>query len=251
LIPFGTHPVCQFSWGDYFKKKFRAMGDFIKRNNIRSSMHPDQFTLINSLDEKVYEHSIRELMYNAKILDLLGLNNPTKIQIHVEGVYSNKEESIKRFIRRFKKLSNRIRRRLVIENDNRLYNLEDCLEIHTETGTPISFDVFHHELNNHVETIKEAFQIFTGTWENGDGVPMVDFRSQQIDERRGNHAKTIDIEHFKKFIDETRDFDFDLMLEIRDKDKSALRAIQVVLHNSRFRRVLKEINSICIQSQWL
>ncbi|MGE5445664.1 MAG: UV DNA damage repair endonuclease UvsE [Ignavibacteriales bacterium] len=244
LIPFGSHPVCQSPWGDYFKEKFRAIGDFIKRNNIRISMHPDQFTLINSLDEKVYENTIRELMYHAKILDLLGLNDSAKIQIHVGGVYGDKEESIKRFIRRFKKLSNRICRRLVIENDDRLYSLEDCLEIHTKTGTPILFDVFHHELNNHGEAIKEAFQIFTGTWKKVDGVPMVDYSSQEIDGRRGNHAKTINVEHFKRFLNETENFDFDIMLEIKDKEKSALKAMEIVSNNPQFARVLERDTNI-------
>jgi UV DNA damage endonuclease len=231
IIPFGSHPVCQFPWEDYFKEKFRTIGNLIKRNNIRISMHPDQFTLINALDEKVYENSVRELMYHATILDLMELDHSAKLQIHVGGAYGDKQKGIKRFIKRFKELSDKIRTRLVIENDDRLYSLRDCLEIHAKTGIPILFDVFHHELNNGGETIKEALELFTKTWRKKDGIPMVDYSSQEMGGKRGSHAKTIDTEHFRNFIDRTKDFDFDVMLEIKDKEESALKALRTISKN--------------------
>ncbi len=79
LIPFSSHPVCQFKWEHYFSEQFQVLGKFIKENKIRVSMHPDQFTLINSPDVKIYENSVRELMYQAKILDLLEVDDSAKI----------------------------------------------------------------------------------------------------------------------------------------------------------------------------
>jgi UV DNA damage endonuclease len=240
IVPFASHPVCKFNWEDYFKEKFQNIGNFIQRYGIRISMHPDQFTLINSPDENVYERSVAELSYHAKILDLMELDTTAKIQIHVGGVYGNKDESAKRFIRRFQGLDDTVKRRLVIENDDRLYNLRDCFRIHAETGIPILFDAFHHELNKSREVTAEAFHLFSRTWKEEDGIPMVDYSSQEFGARKGTHALTIDTTHFENFINDTMDFDFDLMLEIKDKENSALKAVEILSNDIRLDRTLEK-----------
>jgi UV DNA damage endonuclease len=234
LVPFASHPICRFNWQEFFKEQFREIGGFVKDQEIRMSMHPDQFVLINSLSDEVFERSCRELVYHAQVLDSMRLDATAKIQIHVGGVYRNKQRSIERFISRFKRLDEDIRRRLVIENDDNLYSLGDCLKISAETGIPVLFDLFHHETNNSGETIKGAFELFTGTWGEQDGLPMVDYSSQQSDERKGKHVETINLEHFRKFLEETKPLDFDIMLEIKDKEKSALKAVEVASTDSRF-----------------
>jgi len=54
-----------------------------------------------------------------------------------------------------------VKRRLVIENDDRNYELEDCIKVNAEIGIPALLVVFHHEVNNSGETIREAFELFT------------------------------------------------------------------------------------------
>lgn len=228
LVPFASHPINQFNWPRYFKQEFKEIRTFIAKHGIRISMHPDQFTLINSVDTAVFERSVKELLYHVEVLDLMELDSSAKIQIHVGGVYGEKAKSVQRFITRFRTLDERIRRRLVIENDDKLYGLQDCLQIHAETGIPVLFDVYHHEHNNSGETVREAFDLFTKTWIKKDGIPMVDYSSQQPGERKGKHAESIDLDHFKQFIKETEDFDFDIMLEIKDKERSALKALEVL-----------------------
>jgi UV DNA damage endonuclease len=228
LVPFASHPINQFNWPRYFKQEFKEIWTFIAKHGIRISMHPDQFTLINSVDTAIFERSVKELLYHVEVLDLMELDSSAKIQIHVGGVYGEKAKSVQRFITRFRTLDERIRRRLVIENDDKLYGLQDCLQIHAETGIPVLFDVYHHEHNNSGETVREAFDFFTKTWTEKDGIPMVDYSSQQPGERKGKHAESIDLDHFKQFIKETEDFDFDIMLEIKDKERSALKALEVL-----------------------
>jgi len=237
LVPFASHPICQFDWQEYFKTKFKEIGNLIKNYGIRISMHPDQFTLLNSLDNMVFENSLKELIYHSQVLDLMELDTSAKIQIHVGGVYGNKEKSIKRFEDRFEKLDEVIKRRLVIENDDKLYNLKNCLKINTETGVPVLFDVFHHEVNNSGETIKEAFKLFTKTWKEKDGIPMVDYSSHRIDDLKRKHAESINLKHFKDFLEETKTFDFDVMLEIKDKEKSAIKAIKTASNDKRFTKI--------------
>ena len=233
LIPFASHPICRLNWQRHFERQFLEIGDFIRNCDMRISMHPDQFTLINSLDERVFENSVRELFYHTQILDLMQLDNSAKIQIHVGGVYNNKEKSLKRFTERFKKLDEVIKRRLVVENDDRSYNLKDCLRISATTKIPVLFDILHHELNSSGETIEDAFKLFTKTWKEDDGLPMVDYSSQEVGKRKRKHVETINLQHFRDFLKKSRNYNFDVMMEIKDKETSALSAIEIALKDNR------------------
>ncbi len=224
LIPFASHPVCRFSWADHFSADFQAIGRYIQENGIRISMHPDQFTLINAQDDEIVLRSVREIDYHVKALDLMELDASHKVQIHVGGVYGHKEESLKRFVRNYGKLPARIKKRLVVENDERLYCLADCLQINQLTGAPVLFDVFHHAVFNQGEGLGRSLEEAGRTWREIDGRPMVDYSSQAFDKRPGAHTETIDLDDFRCFLGEKEAKGADVMLEIKDKEKSALKA---------------------------
>ncbi len=228
LVPFASHPVCTFDWAGHFRGQFRKVGGFIKEFDMRISMHPDQFVIINSLKDDVVERSVRELEYHCTMLDKMALDSTAKIQVHVGGVYGDKRSAIDRFIERYSSLSKSLKSRLVIENDDRSYSLKDCLLVHEKIGIPIIFDAFHHQCLNNGETLRQGLQLSASTWQESDGIPMVDYSSQQRGQRPGSHAKTLNTALFKKFLHESRGFDFDLMLEIKDKETSALKALKIL-----------------------
>jgi UV DNA damage endonuclease len=229
LVPFASHPICKFNWIDNFKSEFKQLGEYIKANNIRISMHPDQFVILNSSNDKVTDNSINELKYHCNILDAMDLDQTAKVQIHVGGVYGDKPRAIKQFIECYSTLSEAIKKRIAIENDDHLFNLKDCLEIHQQTGIPIIFDNFHHECFNYSkESIIKAIKKASLTWKVKDGLPMLDYSSQSKGERKGKHAATLDPLLFCNFIMETQRLDFDVMLEIKDKEKSALAALKLL-----------------------
>jgi UV DNA damage endonuclease len=234
LIPFASHPVCDVPWQDLYKETFNEIGNYIRTRDIRISMHPDQFIVLNSLDDGVVDRSLRELHYHTAVLDLLGLNSTAKIQLHVGGAYGNKEKSIKRFITRYQSLDEAILKRLVIENDDRLYTLADCLSIHEETLIPVLFDVLHHSLNPSGEDVHEALARASETWQRRDGLMMVDYSTPLPGGRRGRHAETLDSLDFLRFLEKSAPYDFDCMLEIKDKERSALVALKSVRTDPRF-----------------
>ena len=132
LIPFASHPICKLSWCRLFQSEFEQIGDYIKRHDMRISMHPDQFVVLNSLNNRILENSINELRYHSKILDAMRLDTTAKVQLHVGGVYGNKLEAIDRFVTTYNNsilVDDSFKRRLVIENDDHLFNLNDCLSI--------------------------------------------------------------------------------------------------------------------------
>jgi UV DNA damage endonuclease len=228
LVPFASHPVCTFDWAGHFRGEFRKVGEFLKNHNIRISMHPDQFVIINALKDDVVERSVRELEYHSTVLDKMGLDSTARIQIHLGGVYGDKGSAMDRFIERYNSLSKSLKGRLVIENDDRSYSLKDCLSVHQKIGIPIIFDAFHHQCLNNGETLRQGLELSARTWKESDGIPMVDYSSQQRGQRSGSHAKTLNTASFRKFLQETRGLDFDLMLEIKDKETSALKALKIL-----------------------
>lgn len=224
FIPFASHPVCKVDWKKHFSEKFKTIGKYIKKQSVRISMHPDQFILINALDKKILSRSIAELQYHCDLLDAMHLDSTAKVQIHVGGIYKNKSAAIERFIKRYHSLPKTIKKRLVIENDDRLFSVQDCLAIHKKTKIPVIFDAFHHECLNQGEHSREALENCLSTWQKKDGLPMIDYSSQEKAARKGKHSASLNIRRFKKFLMEMKNLNFDIMLEIKDKEKSALRA---------------------------
>lgn len=228
LVPFASHPVNTVDWHVRFAREFAEIGAFMRQHDLRISMHPGQYTLINSPNDLTFERSVAELAYHARVLDALGLDTRHKIQIHVGGVYGEKPASIRRFVARFALLPAEVQRRLAIENDDRLYTVEDCLAIHAQIGTPVIFDNLHFALLNNGEPLREAFARANRTWGEPDGTPMIDYSAQSSEKRSGAHAESLDEADFRRFIEQVRAYPFDLMIEIKDKQASALRALAVV-----------------------
>jgi UV DNA damage endonuclease len=233
LVPFASHPVCTFPWWEEFAGEFDTIGAYIRQHGFRISMHPDQFVLINAMDKRVLQRSIADLKYQVQVLDLMGLDPSAKVQVHVGGMYGDKQVAIERFLKRYDLLESAIQERLVIENDERLYSLSDCLAIHEQCGIPVIADTFHHSLLNNGERFLSLLTSVRKTWKGKDGIPMIDYSSQEPGRRFGAHAMHIVEEDFRQFITETMPTDFDIMLEIKDKEKSALAALDIALYDPR------------------
>ncbi|WP_342676860.1 UV DNA damage repair endonuclease UvsE [Methanofollis sp. UBA420] len=230
LVPFASHPVNALDWPAIFAEEFAGIGAFVRGRGMRISLHPDQFTLLTSPDAGVGERSVAELAYHAAVLDAMGLDTTAKVQIHLGGAYGDREAAVGRFLDRYRALPREVRRRLVVENDDRLYTEAECRAVSRECGIPVLFDAFHHECNPSGLDTGAAVAACAATWSERDGVPMVDYSSQEPDGRRGRHARTLDPAHFAAFLAAARPHDPDIMLEIKDKEQSALRALLIVRH---------------------
>jgi UV DNA damage endonuclease len=200
-------------------------------------MHPDQFIVLNSKDPNVVLRSIAELYYHAEVLDVMKLDKTAKIQLHAGGAYGNKKESLNRFAENYKKLDETIKKRLVIENDDKIYSFKDCLFLNEKSKVPLLFDAFHHKVLNHEESLKDCLQKQSRTWDKKDGIPLVDYSSQKPGVRPGSHAESIDLKDFKRFLYESIPYDFDIMLEIKDKESSALKALKFAEIDKRFVKI--------------
>ncbi len=231
IVPFGSHEINQHDWATEFTAEFAAVGTYARQHGMRLSLHPDQFVVLNSLDADIVRRSVAELVYQGQLLDLLGCDSTAKLQIHAGGVYGDKPAALDRWVRTWDELLPAgVRARLVVEPDDRLYSLRDCLELHHRTGVPLLLDNLHHECLNHGEPFAEAAQTAAATWHpEHDGPPLMDYSQQAPDERRGKHRASLDEAHFAAFLASLPpSVDPDVMLEIKDKEASAVRALAVL-----------------------
>ena len=238
LIPFASHPILDVDWVSEYSDKLIELGEYCMNNNLRLSFHPDQFCLINAIDEELIERSIWELEWHCQFFDAMKLDDTHKVQIHVGGVYGNKQHALDRWCHVYNnRLSEQIKRRLVIENDDKLFTVRDCLYIHEHSklggingcGVPILFDNLHHACLHNNESMTDALQSCLHTWTARDGIPLTDYSTQDTNKlnKLGAHTEVIDDIHFQSYIQHTTHLQFDIMLEIKGKERSALLALPI------------------------
>ena len=227
LIPFGSSPVNQLAWWNIHHDTFQRIAAKVKKSNMRLSFHPGQYTVLNSPREDVVERAILDLDYHSKVLDCLGSGYDHKIILHVGGVYGDKEEAMARFAENFQRLSSAVKKRLIIENDDRLYNIVDVLTLAETLGIPAVYDNLHHAINPPPEFGSDSQWIdqVKNTWKAEDGKQKIHYSQQASEKRLGAHTQTINLETFLAFYEGLTDQSIDIMLEVKDKNITALKCV--------------------------
>ncbi len=225
LIPFGSSPLNKIDWKNIYSSKLNEIGQKIKKYQMRVSMHPGQYTVLNSINIEVVINSINELIYHANFLDLMGLDYTHKLILHIGGVYGDKPSAIERFITNYDRLPINVKKRLVIENDDKSFNINDVLEISKIINIPVVYDNLHNELNRYDENDdKYWIDKVNSTWKKEDGIQKIHYSEQGINKKNGSHSDTINVMIFKKFVGYINQ-NIDIMLEVKDKDISAINCL--------------------------
>ena len=151
-------------------KHLRAAGDFAKAHGHRITTHPGPFHILGSPDAKVVDNSIVSLERHSELFDLMGFapSFENKINIHVGATYNDKPGTIARWLHNYDRLSDSLKARLVIENDDKasMYSVRDLYEmLHTQIEIPITFDYWHHTFNTGDLSEQEAFFMARETWQ--------------------------------------------------------------------------------------
>jgi UV DNA damage endonuclease len=230
IIPFGSHPINRLPWWEILQPELKAAGDLIRQEGLRVSMHPGQYTVLNSTREEVVAASLAELEYHARFLDALSLDSSHKIILHLGGAYGDKPESMRRFAANFTRLSPGMQRRLVLENDEKVYTLADALAQSAEIGIPVVFDVFHHGWNPSFqpESLRTLIQRAAATWKPADGRQKIHYSNPWPGKPPGSHSQSVDLDAFAQFYMQVQDLDLDIMLEVKDKEQSVLALYQQI-----------------------
>lgn len=230
IIPFASHEANDIKWWMEYRETFEAIGQKIKKAGIRVSMHPGQYTVLNSPEEKVVQNALLDLLYHARFLDALQVDTSHKIILHIGGLYGNKKEAILRFINNYRKLPHIVKERLVIENDEKCFHIEDVLYIGEKLNMPVVFDNLHHTINPAGNnSIIEWIKISSQTWSPKDGNQKIHYSEQDPDGKKGAHSPTINSKIFYHFYQGLKENCLypDIMLEVKDKNLSALKCIHI------------------------
>ncbi len=222
IVPFGSHEILTWDW--WKDEDVLALTADIKafkeKHKMRLTVHPGQYTIINSPNEKVVNNAFRDLDYHYKFIDLMG---GTDMVIHVGGVYGNKDEAKRRFINKYKELSPEIKRMLILENDDKSFHVKDVLSIHEETGVPICFDIHHHRCNPYVEeNIDSLLDQVVSSWKN-TRVPKMHISSGRNSPTDTSHHDYILKEDFDMFLELLGNREVDIMFEAKKKELAVLR----------------------------
>lgn len=219
LVPLATHPEVKWDYRKFYATDFRIIGDFIKRNNIRVDTHPDQFNVINSINERVVENTKDNLMFHVNLFK--DLDYPLgKMVLHIGSGAGGKEASLERFKVNFEKYSNKITSKIILENDDKIFNAKETLELCKDLSVPMVLDVHHHICNNEGEDIKDLLGEIFETWSKEKLPPKLHFSSPKDTPTDRRHSDYIDGKQFVDFIEICRGFDtdIDIMIEAKMKD---------------------------------
>ena len=168
ILPMYTHPVVGWRLDDDrgagagVIAALRAAGRARHHTGVRLSFHPDQFVVPGSANPAVVEASLRELEYQARVAELIGAEQLT---IHGGGAQGGKAASLERLAANLRRLSRRARSRVVLENDDRVFTVEDLLPICERLDVPLVYDVHHHRCNPDRLGVEQATARAAETWE--------------------------------------------------------------------------------------
>ena len=227
LIPFGSSLAYDLPWETAFGEILSRIAGKIRRSGMRVSMHPGQYTVLNSPDPGVVLRAGADLSYHAKVLDSLGLSREHKIVLHLGGVYGDKRLAKDRFLTAWQDLPQGVKDRLVLENDGVSYTIADVLETAQTAQIPVIYDNLHNACNPSPGDLPDLHWIkaCAPTWKNGHGRQKIHYSQQAAGKKIGAHSETIGLTEFLDYYQPLAALDLDIMLEVKDKNISALKCL--------------------------
>lgn len=197
IVPLSTHPEVKYPW--WSDAEVKTLGNEIRNISInkqmRLSMHPGQYTLLNSPNEDVVVRSVEDLRYHQVLGDMIGVR---EFIIHVGGVYGDPKEALYRWAKVYENLPPEIRSRIRLENDDRNFTIRQVLSLSEKTGVPAVFDYHHHRILPSMsagDALKQCFE----TWHGIDD-PKIHLSSGKTGELDRKHHEFILPEDYKALL---------------------------------------------------
>ena len=167
LLPVYTQRDWSYFWRrndvvDYCSKHFSSIGDSARRNNVRLSFHPGQFTVLASDNPNIVDRSIEEFEYHANMAEWMGYGKTFqdfKINVHISG-----RAGPKGIRSAYKRLSTVARNCITIENEENSWGLNDCLSI--SDIIPIVLDIHHHWIREgvYIDPNSDSVKMVVDSW---------------------------------------------------------------------------------------
>ena len=224
LFPHKSNPKVENYTFDFAVPYLILIGKLSKKLNQRLTFHPGQYNVVGTPNQKMFQQTICDLKYHADVLDLMRLDNNSVMVVHGGGLYGDKEKTIARWCEQYKQLPENVRNRLVLENCEKCFSIEDCLRISKKVNIPVVFDTHHYECYNilHPENQMKPASEYIGeilnSWKRR-GIKPKFHVSEQGSGRTGHHSDYIEeIPDYLMEIPEKYGVCIDIMIEAKKKE---------------------------------
>ncbi len=234
MFPFASHPDFYDKYDfEQFRTRLYNLGVLARHYKQTLTFHPGQYNQLTSHRKSVVEKSVIEIDIHAKILDMMGCGNDSIIIIHGGSKQDGKECALARFCNNFKRLSKSSQSRLVLENCEMAYSIEDLLPISQNLSIPIVIDYHHHNINpgsitndnELVEITKRVLQV----WNAKDITPLFHLsesrcgvtKNDSITVRRAHSDYVKDLPN--ALLETLRDTKINLDIEAKMKERAVIR----------------------------
>ncbi len=218
----------------------KATGDYAKQHGIRLTFHPGPFNVLCSPNPDVVRRTIQDLEIHGEIMDLMGLDRTPYncINIHCNGTFGDKQAAMDRFCQNFQQLSDAVKTRLTVENDDKasMYSVKDLLYIHRKIGIPIVFDYHHHGFCTGDWDEETALRQAIRTWPAGIAT-LVHYSESKALHEGDSKIKAQAHSDYIKALPNTYGFYLDIEVEAKAKDLAILPYIKSTCEYSGIRTV--------------
>ncbi|MBN9655608.1 UV DNA damage repair endonuclease UvsE [Halobacillus sp. GSS1] len=229
IIPLATHDEVEWDYIEPFRHLFEEIGDLVKAHNMRTSFHPNQFTLFTSDRPHVTDNAVQDMEYHYAMLQAMGLHNESHINLHVGGAYGDKKAAVSRFHENIKKLPGPIKQQMTLENDDKTYTTTETLDVCEKEDIPMMFD-YHHYMANHTEDepLSGILPRFYKTWDRLGLPPKIHISSPKSEKAYRSHADFVDADFIRPLLKELKDLGtpVDFMIEAKEKDRALSKLVE-------------------------
>ena len=206
----------------------KKCGDKATKYGQRLTFHPGPFNVLTSPKESVVLNTIKDLEVHGRIMDAMGLSKTpyNVINIHCNGVYGDKKSAMDRFITNFQRLSESVKNRLTIENDDKasMYSVRDLMYIHEKTGIPIVFDYHHHQFCTGDLSEEDALKLASQSWPKGI-TQLTHYSESKALHENNSKLKPQAHSDYINTLPDTYGVDIDIEIEAKAKDLAILNYI--------------------------
>ena len=216
LIPFASHQAFPYDWAEVHGDDLRGLGALSRALGVRLSMHPAQFINPGSPNPDTAARSLDELRYSTRVFDLMG-NGDAVVVLHLGGAYDDRPAAVCRFVEALRS-EEEVLRYLALENDERIWTVEEICGAAATLGIPAIVDNLHHSINPGRLSLDEALDLALPTWEARGVRPKVHLSSQDPAKRPGAHAYGIDAVDHDAFLEALDGRETDVMVEAKGKE---------------------------------
>jgi UV DNA damage repair endonuclease len=191
ILPVYTEPSWSWFWRlpdvrAYCERSFARVGDLARKNRVRLSFHPGQFTVLASDNPNIVNRSIEEFEYHADMARWMGYGQSFqdfKINVHISGRQG--PAGIKRALAR---LSPEARNCITIENDEITWGIDASLELCDDLA--LVLDIHHHwvKTGEYIEADDDRIKRVIDSWRGVQ--PVIHYSVSREDVLVGHCAAT-------------------------------------------------------------